>query len=339
MSNTPPDIEQAPSTQRLMDRRGVDLRGRSIRQHAARGTIINGTFTVLVTAIALARGLLLARFLTRADYGIWGILAVSLGTLTWLKQIGIGDKYLQQDEEDQELAFQQAFTIECIVNGAFILLLLAAVPAVAAIYGRSELLLPGFAISFLLIANVLTAPAWVFGRRLRWGTQRLLQGLGPVVGTVVALALAIAGAGYWALLAGVISGAWATAVAAIYISPYPLRFRLDRRQLRSYLSFSWPLFIASGSSLLMAQAAVFFGNDAVGLAGLGAMTLAMNVSAFAWQVDAIVSGTMYPVICAIQRRVDLLFESFVKSNRVALIWAMPFGVGLALFASDLVHYG
>jgi O-antigen/teichoic acid export membrane protein len=29
---------------------------------------------------------------------------------------------------------------------------------------------------------------------------------------------------------------------------------------------------------------------------------------------------------------------FLTSNRLALMWGMPFGVGLALFASDLVHF-
>ena len=38
-------------------------------------------------------------------------------------------------------------------------------------------------------------------------------------------------------------------------------------------------------------------------------------------------------------RLDLLFETFVKSNRIALMWGLPFGVGVALFASDLVHFG
>ena len=39
-----------------------------------------------------------------------------------------------------------------------------------------------------------------------------------------------------------------------------------------------------------------------------------------------------------QNRLDLLRESFVKTNRLALMWAMPFGVGLALFSSDLVVF-
>ena len=43
-------------------------------------------------------------------------------------------------------------------------------------------------------------------------------------------------------------------------------------------------------------------------------------------------------MCAVKDRVPLLSEIFVKSNRLSLIWAVPFGVGLALFASDLVHF-
>jgi O-antigen/teichoic acid export membrane protein len=62
------------------------------------------------------------------------------------------------------------------------------------------------------------------------------------------------------------------------------------------------------------------------------------VTTFSRGVDSIVTSTLYPAICAVRDRVDLLFEAFVKSNRLALMWGMPFGVGVALFASDLVHF-
>jgi O-antigen/teichoic acid export membrane protein len=52
----------------------------------------------------------------------------------------------------------------------------------------------------------------------------------------------------------------------------------------------------------------------------------------------VVTQALYPAICAVRDRADLLFESFVKSNRLALMWGMPFGLGVALFASDLVHF-
>jgi PST family polysaccharide transporter len=51
-----------------------------------------------------------------------------------------------------------------------------------------------------------------------------------------------------------------------------------------------------------------------------------------------VTSTLYPAICAVRERADLLQEAFVKSNRLALMWGVPFGVGLALFAPDLVEF-
>jgi O-antigen/teichoic acid export membrane protein len=55
-------------------------------------------------------------------------------------------------------------------------------------------------------------------------------------------------------------------------------------------------------------------------------------------VDDLVAMTIYPAICAFQDRLELLRESFVKSNRLALMWAVPFGIGVTLFAGDLVRF-
>jgi len=339
MSDAGAPLATTVSTKSLIARRGVRLRGRSIRQHAARGVIVNAMFSILLLVISLVRNLVIVRFLTRGDYGIWGIVMTSASTVLWLKQVGIGDKYVQQDAEDQELAFQKAFTIECIVNGIVMLLLIGAAPVVAAVYGRSELLVPILILSLAVPANVLGAASWVFIRRMQWGKQRLIGAIDPMIGTVTAIALAVAGAGYWSLLVGVLAGAYAGSLVTVIVSPYRLRWQLDREALRAYVGFSWPLFVVTGSALLIAQSALFFGNAALGLAGAGAIALAATISQFAQTVDDIVSGTMYPVVCAVQQRLDLLYESFVKSNRVALIWALPFGFGLALFAPDLVHYG
>jgi O-antigen/teichoic acid export membrane protein len=310
-----------------------------MRQHTARGTLVNGTFLVGVSALNLLKGFLLAVFLTREDYGIWGILLITIGTIAWLKQVGIGDRYIQQDDPDQERAYQLAFTLELVLSLAMAALLAALLPVVALVYGRSDLLLPGLALLTILPAGALQTPLWIHYRRMAFVRQRTLQAVDPVLGFVVALGLAIAGAGYWALFGGVLAGAWAAAAVAVWSSPYRLRLRWDRGVLRRYATFSWPLFVASGSGLVIAQAAVLSTSAAVGVAGVGAITLAAQVSQFTDRVDAMITGTLYPAICSVRDRTELLYETFVKSNRLALMWAMPFGLGLALFARDLVAFG
>jgi len=316
-----------------------DLRGRSLRAVAARGTVINGVFLVALALLGLLRGFVLARFLADEDYGVWGVLIVSLGTLLWLKQVGIGDKYIQQDDEDQELAFQKAFTLELLFTGIFTVVIALAIPVVALTFAPSEIIAPGYVLLLVMPALALQAPLWIAYRRLEFMRQRALQAIDPIVGFVVSVALAVAGAGYWSFVVGVIAGGWATALACVYFSPYRLRLRYDPGTLRRYADFSIPLLLASGSAIVIAQGTITATTAHLGIAAAGALTLAASISQFADRVDQIISGTLYPAICAVADRTEVLRETFTKSNRLALLWAAPFGVGLAVFADDLVRYG
>lgn len=334
--NTSPTPADSPGEGLPAER--ISLKGRTLRQHTARGTIVNALYLIFLNTLGLLKGLIVAAFLAPSDYGLFAVLGVALGTLLYLKQVGIGDKYIQQDEEDQELAFQKAFTLELIFSGTFFVLLLAAVPLVALVYGLPKLVAPGFALALIVPAQVFAAPQWVYYRKMEFVRQRALESANPIISFVVTVALVASGVGYWALVIGALAGAWASAVVSVALSPYRLRLRYERGTAREYVSFSWPLLIYSGSGTVMAQTAALLGEWKLGLAGIGAMALAARFQQYSQQLDQLVTGTMYPAICAVRDRTELMLEAFVKSNRLALMWGMPFGVAIALFAPDLVEF-
>jgi len=311
----------------------------SLRVRAARGTMVTAGFEVGLHALSFLKGFVIAAFLTRTEYGLWGILVVTIGTLTWLKEVGISEKFVQQKEPDQRAAFQKAFTFDLAANLVLMTLMLALLPLFALLYDQWELIPPGLVIVATLPAYSLRAPAWIYYRDMRYARQRLLEAVDPVVAFVVSIACAIAGLGYWSLVIGLFCGAWAAAVVAIAVSPHALRWRWDAATARSYFSFSWPLFVASASGLLIPQVAALAGNAFVGLAGVGALALAATISNYTDKVDQVITWTLYPAITRVSDRLDLMFEAFVKTNRLTLMWGLPFGVGVALFADDLVSYG
>jgi O-antigen/teichoic acid export membrane protein len=184
----------------------------------------------------------------------------------------------------------------------------------------------------------LSTPVWVFYRRMQFVKQRSLLAINQVSTVVVTVALAATGFGYWSLVLGTIAGNLIGGVAAMAASPYRLGLRLDRGTIREYFSFSWPLFLSNGAGFIVAQVSVFMGEWQLGLAGAGAIALASQISAYANRVDQIVTQALYPAICAVKDRRDLLRESFAKSNRLALMWGFPFGIAITLFAADLVHH-
>lgn len=311
----------------------------SLRTRAARGTLINTGFMIGLGLLSLIKGFVLAGFLSRRDYGIWGVIAVSLSTLLWLKQAGVGDRFVQQDEPDQELEFQRAFTLEVVVTIACVALIAAVVPLLVLIYHLPQLVAPSAVVAAALLVSALQAPVWVYYRGMEFARQRTLSAVDPVVGFVVSIALAAAGTGYWAFAGGLAAGACAASVAAVASSPYRLRLRFDRSAIRGYVSFSGPLLIGGGAIFVMAWSAVIAAKLDLGIAAVGVIALADNVASFSERVDDVVTGALYPAICAVKDRLELLYESLVKSNRLALMWAVPFGIALTLFAPDLVRFG
>src|SRR5258708_2574251 len=65
---------------------------RDVRRHVARGMLTNGVFQVGLLALTAARGFIVAAFITRSDYGLWGLVGLTLWTAMGLKsQFGAGE--------------------------------------------------------------------------------------------------------------------------------------------------------------------------------------------------------------------------------------------------------
>src|SRR5947209_9595691 len=335
------DVKQSADSPILDMTRGDDRREgiEDLRHHTARGMIINTAYQVGLVGLSALKGLVVAAFLTRADYGLWGLVGLALWTTLGLKdQFGAGERYVQQSDENQEEAFQRAFTVEVIFAAATAPAVVAIVVGFALLTGHMAIIAPGLTLLLLLPSTVLQFPTAAFYRRMDYRRQRTVQAIDPVIGTVVTVVLASLGAGYWSFVVGLITGSWAGAIVALRASPYRLALRYHRGTLGQYVRFSAPLLVTGVAVLATFQVILLIGSVPLGLAGLGAFTLVGNLVQFTDQADTIVTETLYPAVCAVRDRIELLAEIFVKSNRLSLMWAVPFGVGMTLFASDLVHF-
>jgi O-antigen/teichoic acid export membrane protein len=333
-SNAPATAVQDPSA----PVHGDDRPGGSLRRLAARGTLINSGFQIGLYGAATLERFGVAAWLTRSEYGMWGVLMSALLALTWIKNWGIGDKYIQQSEADQEKAFQKAFTLELGLSLIFFATAVVAMPIYAVAYGRPQMIVPGIVLAVAMPITAFEAPAWIPYRRMQYGRQRLLTSVDPVVTIACSLTLVASGLGYWGLVIGGVAGSVAGGLACSLTSPYRLRLRYERGTIRDYASFSWPLMGFTLCGVVILQGTMLISNRVVGLAGIGAIGLAIQIAGMADGVDSIVSQAIYPAACAAADRIRVLSDAFVKSNRVALMWAMPATVGVALFAGDVVPF-
>src|SRR5215208_498337 len=158
-------VDVDPETAGRVELEG-DLRGRTVR-----GVVVNAGFQVGFAALGVVQRFAVAAFLTVEQFGLWGLVLSTLITLSFLKQIGISDKYIQQDEPDQEAAFQKAFTLELIYTAGFCAVIALVLPLYALAYDRPEMLFPSLVLAASLLASVAQVPAWIFYRRMQFVRQ------------------------------------------------------------------------------------------------------------------------------------------------------------------------
>jgi O-antigen/teichoic acid export membrane protein len=308
-----------------------------LRRRTARGAIVNGLFLGGAEALVLVQGLIVTVLLGPRAIGLYGIVTVTAMTIVALKRVGIDEAFVQQSEQGQEEEFQRAFTLELVLSVAFAVVIASCAPLVAVAYDDDRLVWLTLAVAYLPVAFALQAPTWIFFRRMDFLRQRLLQAVVPVVTFCVTVPLAAAGVGVWSLVIGPFVGNLVGVVAAQSVSPYRLRLRFDKEARRRYFAFSWPIFANAAALLLVQQGQLLAFDLDGGLAAAGYITLAFTLTRYADRADQIVATTIYPAICAVRDRLPTLEELFVKSNRLTMMWALPFCVGFVLFAPDLVH--
>ena len=309
-----------------------------LRAATARGGLVNAAFLSGAEALVLVQGLLATALLGPDAIGLYGIVTTTAMTIVALRRVGIDEAFVQQAAADEEAEFQRAFTIELALAVLAATAIAALAPLLAAVYDDDRLLPLTLAVAYLPLAFAFQAPQWIFFRRMDFVRLRVLQAIVPLGTVIVTVPLLLAGVGVWALVIGPACGNALAVGAALAVSPYRLRLRPDRVAARRYLRFSWPIAVTAVAALLVAQGQIaVFGLDG-GLAAAGWITLAATLTRYVDRADQILATTVYPAIVRVRDRPEVLEETFAKSNRLALMWAFPFGAGVALFSADLVDF-
>jgi O-antigen/teichoic acid export membrane protein len=312
--------------------------GRGLRAATARGGVVNAVFLSGAEGLVLLQGLLATALLGPRAIGLYGVVTTTAMTVVQLRRVGIDEAFVQQAADDEEAEFQRAFTVELAIGLIGSLIIAIAAPVLAALYDDDRLLALTLAVTYLPVAFALQAPQWAAFKAMDYLRLRLLQAIVPLGTVAVAVPLLLAGVGVWALVIGPFCGNAAAVAAAWALSPYRLRLRLDRAAARRYLGFSWPIFVTSLAALLVAQGQIAVFGLSDGLVAAGWITLAATLTRYADRADQILATTIYPAIVRVRDRTGVQEELFAKANRLTLMWAFPFGAGLALFAGDLVDF-
>ena len=173
-----------------------DLKEKTVRGGLARLFAQGADF-----ALRLVSLMVLARLLGPKDFGLVGMVTAFTGVLTLFRDFGLSAAAIQRVKVTEEQV-STLFWINILVGAGLTVLTLAMAPAVAAFYHEPRLvgLTAALASSFIFNAAGIQHGV-LLQREMRFTALAVISTISLVISTSIGIAGAMAGYGYWALVA------------------------------------------------------------------------------------------------------------------------------------------
>lgn len=313
---------------------GTAKRGPSLGTSAARGAVVTLVGQSVRMAVQLGSVVILARLLSPRDYGLVAMVTAIVGIGEIFRDFGLSSAAIQA----RNLSHAQRdnlFWLNSCFGLVLSLIAFAIAGPLATLYGEPDLVPVARVLSVTFLINGLATQYRAdLSRRLRFARLAAVDIGGPVVGLVVALLLALNGAGYWALVAQQISVALVLLVGAAGSSHWIPGAPRRGEDMGALLRFGW--------NLLGTQLIGYAGNNVDSLAlGLrfGAGPLGLYNRAFQLlmtplsQLRSPTTTVALPVLARLHNEPQRYGE-FVRRGQLALGYSLVAGLGVVVAAAD-----
>ena len=254
----------------------------------------------LVTKIgSFAMGLVLARLLTPADFGVYAIALAATQFVMNVKDVGIIAATVQwrgKLEDMAPTATALAFVFSTALYGVF----WVAAPAFADLAGDAEAApVVRMLTAIILVEGVTAVRAGALMREFRQDKLMLANMIGLAANASLAITLAARGAGPYSFAGGQLAGSVVTGILIIAWTRMPWRLGMDFTIAKSLMRFGVPLAASLAVEAVLMNVQFIIIGRMLGPTDLGEYLLAFNIST--WALSVISSAVRYVSIAGFSR--------------------------------------
>ena len=308
----------------------------SLGRQMAKGAAWTVSTRFAIRAIGLVSIVILARLLVPEDFGLVALATLFYGLLEVMGQFSF-DVVLIQNQSADRRHYDTAWTLSVLRN-----LVLAGVLVAGARYAagffeepRLQAILYWLALAAFIegFANIGVVD---FRKELRFHKDFAFM-VGAKLGMfAVAVPLAFLWRDYWALVAGIVAGAFAKVALGYLMHPY--RPRVSLAKWREIMGFSKWLLLNNILGFIRQRSDTLIIGKIAGAQSLGLYTIAYEISNLATtELLAPIRRALLPGYAKLTADSELLKKGFVDTLAVILLIASPIAAGIGMTADPLVR--
>ena len=256
----------------------------SIGRQAGRGFRWSLIGTLLTKVGSFAMGLVLARLLAPADFGVYAIAIAATAVLMHINDVGLIAATVQWRGRLEEMA-PTAATLAIIFATSIYGVFYLAAPAFAAAAGNASAVPVVRLLALIIVIDGVTAVrSGALMRNFQQGRLTVANSIGLVANAAIAISLAVGGAGPLSFAWGQVAGAFVTGVLIFIFARVPVRYGFDRSIARRLMYFGIPLAGSLGVEAIVTNVQFVIIGRLTGVTQVGYYLLAFNVASWAQNI-------------------------------------------------------
>lgn len=294
---------------------------------------------ILGRVFNLGVGLVLARLLTKEDFGVYAVALVAINLLIVVNDLGIISAIIRWQGDVRKVAGTAA-TVSLVFSVLAFAAAVAGAPAFAEAMGSPEAtnLVRVIAIA-ILVDGWSAVPQAVIVREFRNDRLAYAELGGFLAGVPVTLGLAVAGAGPWSIVAGRVVTAVVVAVIVVIAAPFRVRPSYDRATAVALVRFGAPLALSAVVSQAVLNVDYIVVGRSLGSEDLGVYLLAFNLSS--WPANIITTAVARVAFAGFSRLAEdrsRLATAIPRAIGVAMAVLVPMVTTLAVLAPEVIEF-
>jgi len=307
----------------------------NLRKRVLQGIAWRSSVDIGQQVLLIAFTIVLARILTKADFGLVAMALLFIRLAQTLTQIGFGTAIIQS-QEVSERQISAVFVIQAAINLSASVLAFLGAPLAARFFHQDALVLIIRVLGWTLFINSLAFPQIILRKRLQFAAYSFIELVTNVAGQVLGVILALKGFGVWSLV-------WRTMSTQILfcIAVWPLArwfpVRPSFKGIRKIFRFGMNMFGSSLSYYFSQNMAAIITGRFLGVQILGAFNIAYNLAIVpAQKVQGVLTTVLHPAFSTIQSNIREFREKVYISLFGLAIVFIPFMMGLSAVGMNFV---
>jgi len=306
----------------------------SVASRSAKGSALLIVRQAAVQAMNLIGIIFLARYLSIADYGFFGIIFFLFSFITNFGDIGFSASLLRQREEPDKKDYSSVFTAQLALASGAGAIFYALSPMLCKLYK----LPPEYTIHFLMISISLigtafrSAPTARLERHLDFRWLTIIEIIQAAVYNTMAAAMAFYGHGPISFSLALLCRTLVGSVLVNVVSHTPLRLNFDMALIKKHLAFGLPYQAGIFVNVLKDSISPVVIGLFLGAAKTGMVNMASTIAAFPVMLLLILNRVFFPAFSRVINDKAALEKLFRISIRLSNAFVAPIAIFVLIMA-------